>query len=99
MGAPLFFSVFVISIKDKFNVILLEFFLNEWVTIYDFVIKIMTVLIQPIEIINNTVYPKIAKEKKYEFMKKITKYTLFIDFISYLLSGFLSFVIDFVNCQ
>lgn len=98
-SAPLFFSVFVISIKDKFNVIFVGIFLGmNGVAIYDFGIKIMTVLIQPIEIISNTVYPKIAKEKNMDFMKKITKYTfVLLFFLVAFFEVFLSYIVDFVG--
>lgn len=73
---PLFLSSIVISVKDRLNIVFIGSSLGmAQVAIYDLGIKIMSFFIQPIDIINSTIYPKVAKEKNMDFVKKVTKWS------------------------
>jgi len=75
---PLFGSNAVISIKDRFNVIFIGMTLGmKEVAVYDLAIKIMTLFIQPIDILNATIYPKVAKERNMTFVLKFTRLVFF----------------------
>lgn len=98
-SSPLFGSNLIISIKDKFNIILIGATLGmRDVVIYDLSIKIMTLFIQPIQIINTTIYPKIAKERNMKFMLYTTKLTLGLVLgVILLIQPFLSSIINFLG--
>ena len=96
---PLFGSNAVISVKDKFNVIFIGMFLGmREVAIYDLSIKIMTLFIQPIDILNTTIYPKVAKDKNMSFMLKFTKLSfLFVLGAVLFVQPFLHPIINFLG--
>lgn len=78
-SSPLFGSNAIISIKDRFNVIFIGASLGmKEVAIYDLAVKIMGLFMQPIDIVNTTIYPKMAKEKNMRFLLRTTKYTFAI---------------------
>lgn len=68
----LFLTSAVIAIKNKLDVILIGLFISsEMVAVYDFAQKILNILLLPITIINNAVFPKMNREKNRIFLKKI----------------------------
>ncbi|HHA2308627.1 oligosaccharide flippase family protein [Enterobacter hormaechei] len=68
----LFLTSAIIAIKNKLDVILIGVFIsNEAVAIYDFAQKILNILLLPITIINNAVFPKMNREKNKTFLKKL----------------------------
>lgn len=78
-SSPLFGSNAIISVKDRFNVIFIGASLGmKEVAIYDLAVKIMGLFMQPIDIVNTTIYPKMAKEKNIRFLLRTTKYTFAI---------------------
>jgi PST family polysaccharide transporter len=96
---PLFISNIIISVKDKFNVILIGSFLGMHdVAVYDLGIKIMTIFMQPIGIANNAIYPKIAKEQNKAIAKKFIKLcTLAIVCIIIFVQPFLGFILNYLS--
>ncbi len=96
---PLFGSNAIISVKDKFNVIFIGMFLGmKEVAIYDLAVKIMTLFIQPIDILNTTIYPKVAKDKNMAFMLKFTKLSfLFVIGAVLFVQPFLQPIINFLG--
>lgn len=79
---PLFASDAIISVKDRFNYIFLGAFLGmDKVAIYDIGIKILALVMIPISIINNALYPKMSIEKNKILLKKLMTYS----FIFYLI--------------
>ncbi|MCG8483481.1 MAG: oligosaccharide flippase family protein, partial [Clostridia bacterium] len=96
---PLFSSNAIISVKDRMNVIFIGSALgmNE-VTVYDLSIKIMRVVMQPIDIINTTIFPKMGKEKNMKFLLKTTKLTFFL-FCTFILlvQPFLGSIVHFLG--
>jgi polysaccharide biosynthesis protein len=79
---PLFASDAIISVKDRFNYIFLGAFLGmDKVAIYDIGIKILALVMIPISIINNALYPKMSIEKNKTLLKKLMTYS----FIFYLI--------------
>lgn len=63
-ASPLFLTDAVCTIKDKLNYILLGICVNMGdVTIYDFGAKLTNLAIQPLQIINTVIFPKMAREK------------------------------------
>lgn len=98
-SSPLFGSYAIISVKDRFNVIFIGSSLGmKEVAIYDLAIKIMGLFMQPIEIVNSTVYPKIAKEKDMKFVVNVSKY-LFIGILLMIIAiqPLLSPIINFLG--
>jgi PST family polysaccharide transporter len=68
----LFLTSAIIAIKNKLDVILIGAFIsNEAVAIYDFAQKILNLLLLPITIINNAVFPKMNREKNKTFLKRL----------------------------
>lgn len=68
----IFLTSAVITIKNKLDVILIGVFLNsEFVAIYDFSQKILTLALMPINIINSAVFAKMSREKSLAFLKKL----------------------------
>ncbi|MDW8847213.1 oligosaccharide flippase family protein [Erwinia sp. MMLR14_017] len=68
----IFLTSAVITIKNKLDVILIGAFLNsEFVAIYDFSQKILTLALIPINIINSAVFAKMSREKSLNFLKKL----------------------------
>lgn len=96
---PLFASDAIISIKDRFNYIFLGSFLGmDKVAIYDIGIKILNLVIIPISIINNALYPKMSIEKNKKLLKDIMKYSfIFYIMICFLIQPFVPFIIDFLG--
>lgn len=94
---PLFASDAIISVKDRFNYIFLGTFLGmDKVAIYDIGIKILTLVMIPISIINNALYPKMSIEKNKTLLKNLMKYSLIFYFIvCILIQPFIPFIIKF----
>lgn len=68
----LFLTSAIIAIKNKLDVILIGIFISsEAVAIYDFAQKILNLLLLPITIINNAVFPKMNREKNKTFLKRL----------------------------
>lgn len=68
----LFLTSAVIAIKNKLDVIFIGLFISsEMVAIYDFAQKILNILLLPISIINNAVFPRMNREKSSSLLKKI----------------------------
>ncbi|MBC9797455.1 oligosaccharide flippase family protein [Sinomicrobium weinanense] len=81
-SSTLFASNIIISVKDRFNVFFIGIFLGMHdVAVYDLGVKIMTLIMKPIEIINASIYPQISRTKDMNFVKKIIKYTFLGCFI------------------
>lgn len=60
----LFLTSAIIAIKNKLDVILIGAFISsEMVAIYDFAQKILNILLLPITIINNAIFPRMNREK------------------------------------
>lgn len=90
-STPIFGSNAVISVKDKFNVL----FIGSWlgmneVAIYDLATKIMGLFMQPIDTVNTAIYPKMAKSKDWNYLRKTTMLTFFI--ILFLVIAFQPFI-------
>lgn len=96
---PLFGSNLVISIKDRFSVIFIGAFLGmREVAIFDLGIKIMNLLIQPVEIINRTIYPRVSINEDKLLALKIAKYSFWASLILILIiQPFLPYIIDFLS--
>lgn len=96
---PLFASDAIISVKDRFNYIFLGAFLGmDKVAIYDIGIKILALVMIPISIINNALYPKMSIEKNKKLLKDIMKYSfIFYIMICFLIQPFVPFIIDFLG--
>ena len=96
---PLFASNVIISIKDRFNIVFIGMFIGmHGVLIYDIGVKIMALLMQPISIVNNAIYPKVAIEKNMNIVKKTMKYSFFIMLVGILiLQPFISDIIELIN--
>lgn len=74
---PLFASDIIISVKDRFNVILIGTVLGmQEVAIYDLGMKIVNVLIKPLDILNTVIFPGISKDKNLHFLHKVIKISL-----------------------
>ncbi|MEM7487056.1 MAG: oligosaccharide flippase family protein, partial [Bacteroidota bacterium] len=66
----LFASALVISIKDRFNIFIVGYFLGmQEVAIYDIGMKLVSLIMQPIESVNGAIFPKVAKELNMDFVK------------------------------
>ena len=72
-SSPLFGSNAIISVKDRFNVIFIGSSLGmKEVVIYDLAVKVMNIFIQPVDLINTAIYPKMAKDRNMKFLLKAT---------------------------
>ena len=78
----LFVSSLVLSVKDRFNVFIVGYFLGmQEVALYDITIKLIGLITRPVEAINEAIYPKIAQELNMNFVKKVALYTLLLVFV------------------
>ena len=95
----LFASTFVISIKDRFNVFIVGYFLGmQEVALYDISIKLISFITQPIEAINGAIYPKVAKDLNMGFVKKIAFYSFLFVLVMVLVTQiFLTDIFHFLN--
>lgn len=98
-SSPLFGSNAIISVKDRLNIVFIGSFLGmKEVAIYDLAVKIMTLFMQPVDIINTAVYPKISKDHNTQFLLRITRLTFILILIAVLLiQPFLTPIIDFLS--
>lgn len=96
---PLFASDAIISIKDRFNYIFLGAFLGmDKVVLYDIGIKILNLVMIPISIINNALYPKMSIEKNKKLLRDIMKYSFILYIIiCILIQPIIPFIIDFIG--
>lgn len=96
---PIFLSYAIIAIKDRFNVIFLATSMGlVEVAIYDMAVKIMSLVMQPIDIINTAIYPKVSRTKNMNYMMKVTRLTFIAVLIGVLvLQVVLSDVIGFID--
>ncbi len=96
---PLFGSNLIISVKDKFNIIFIGSILGmREVAIYDIAIKIMKLFIQPLDIINRTIYPRVAVEKNTGLALKTAKFSFIVMLvIIIIIQPFLPFIIDLLS--
>jgi PST family polysaccharide transporter len=96
---PLFGANIIISVKDRFNIIFLGSFLGmREVAIYDLSIQIMKLFMTPIDIINSTIFPKVAKEKNMQLMLKTTRLTfIVICALILLFQPFIPIVVNFLG--
>ncbi len=96
---PLFGSNAIISIKDRFNIIFIGAFLGmKEVAIYDLAVKIMSLFMQPIDIINTAIYPKMAREKDMKFLIRATKFSfVFILVLVFVIQLFIPSIIEFLG--
>jgi O-antigen/teichoic acid export membrane protein len=77
-GFVLFLTNAVMVFKDKTNILLIGSFIGTGaVSEFDLAIKIKDLLLMPITLLNQAVYPKISKERNMKFMMRILK-VLFI---------------------
>ncbi|MEP2060001.1 MAG: ATP-grasp fold amidoligase family protein [Maribacter litoralis] len=97
----LFASTFVISIKDRFNVFIVGYFLGmSEVALYDISIKLISFITQPIEAINGAIYPKVAKDLNMSFVKKVAFYSfLFVLLMVLITQFFLNDIFHFLNVK
>lgn len=95
----LFASDIVISLKDKLNVFFIGLFLGmKDVAIYDLGMKIVGLILQLVNIVNNAIYPKVAVQKDMNFVKKITKYTFYVVcFFVFILQIFINNILHLFN--
>ncbi|WP_375711013.1 hypothetical protein I5P57_01687 [Escherichia coli] len=78
----LFLTSAIIAIKNKLDVILIGAFISsEMVAIYDFAQKILNILLLPITIINNAIFPRMNREKNKLFLKKIILISFGLTFV------------------
>lgn len=96
---PILLSYIIITVKDRFNVIFLALGIGVGeVAIYDLAVKIMKLVIQPIEIINTAIYPKVSRDKNMNYMLKVSKLTFYIVIGGvFVLQLFLPFIIDLID--
>ncbi len=93
---PLFLSDIIISIKDKSNIIFINFTLGvSAVSIYETGTKFLNLILMPINIINTAIYPKMAKEKNISYLKKIIKLTFCV--VLFLVVLIFIFISDFMS--
>lgn len=79
LNFSLFLSELIISVKDRFGIILIGRFLGmSEVAIYDFGIKIAGLFIALIGVINTAVFPKMAIEKNKNLLKVVIKYSFLL---------------------
>jgi PST family polysaccharide transporter len=85
-GSILFLSSAVLAIKDKANILLIGNILGTaGVSEFDLAVKIKDVLSIPINLMNQSIYPKVSRDKNMMFTIKITKIITIIMFIICLL--------------
>ncbi len=96
---PLFLSDIVISIKDRFSIIFIGHFLGMGeVAIYDFGVKIMSIFMALIGVVNNAVFPKMSIERDRLFLKRLMKYSFIFCSVSVLfVIILLPYILGFVN--
>lgn len=96
---PLFGSNLIISIKDKFNIFIIGYLLGmQEVAIYDLGIKMMGLIMQPINIINDAIYPKVARDKNMNFVKKVAFFSFIVIVLGVIIiQSSLTFIIDFLS--
>jgi PST family polysaccharide transporter len=69
----------VMTFKDKTNILLIGTFIGTGaVAEFDLALKIKDLLFIPIDLLNQTIYPKIAREKNMAFMLKILRIALIV---------------------
>tara|TARA_R110002050_G_scaffold133268_3_gene255774 strand:+ start:4219 stop:6432 length:2214 start_codon:yes stop_codon:yes gene_type:complete len=97
----LFASTFVISIKDRFNVFIVGYFLGmQEVALYDISIKLISFITQPIEAINGAIYPKVAKDLNMGFVKKVAFYSFLLVLSMVVVTQFfLTEIFHFLNIE
>jgi PST family polysaccharide transporter len=85
-GLPFFFSRVVSVFSEKTTIVIIGLFfgLSE-VAYYDLATKIASLGKLPFSLINQTVYPRIAKTKDMIFAKKIIIFSLFLSIFIYIL--------------
>ncbi len=85
-STPFFFSSLATIINSETNTILIGSFLSLIeVSYYDISKKILSLLIIPFTLINQTVYPSIASSKNMLIVKKLIKISLLISSLFYIL--------------
>jgi len=85
-STPFFFSSLATIINSETNTILIGSFLSLIeVSYYDISKKILSILIIPFTLINQTVYPSIASSKNMLIVKKLIKISLLISSLFYIL--------------
>lgn len=98
---PLFLSDIIISVKDRFNVIFIGYFLgmNE-VAVYDLGIKLVGLFMAFINVINNAVFPKMSIEKNKNLLKKVMKFSFLFCFISVvMIEPLIPFIVKIVSAD
>lgn len=98
---PLFLSDIIISVKDRFNVIFIGYFLgmNE-VAVYDLGIKLVGLFMVFINVINNAVFPKMSIEKNKNLLKKVMKFSFLFCFISVvMIEPLVPFIVKIVSAD
>lgn len=96
---PILLSNVIIAVKDKFNIIFLATGMGlKEVAVYDLATKIMKLVMQPIDIVNTTIYPKVSREKNMNYMLKVTKLTFITVVVGVLvLQPFLPYIIQLID--
>ncbi|MEZ8125997.1 oligosaccharide flippase family protein [Vibrio splendidus] len=89
-GFDFFYSNVFVSIKDRFNILIVGYFFpNTYVIVYDLAMKINTVLSIPIGTLNNVSFPKMVREKSVSLLFKLLLacfvYSIFSSFLIFLL--------------
>lgn len=68
---PLFTSMAIISVKDRFNIIFIGIFLgNMQIAMYDLGIKLLGLFSVFVDTVNKVIYPKIARDRDMRFLRK-----------------------------
>lgn len=89
-STPLFLSQLIIAFKDKCNIIFIGLFLTKSdIAIYDIALKLLHLLHLPSLILNDAIYPNMAKKFDWRFVKKILKLLLIITSIGFVTLQFL----------
>lgn len=81
-GFPLFVSFISIQIYANINKLLVGGFLGMAdVSIYDFCEKIISLVRMPVSIIQQTIFPKVSREKNISFVNKVMKIVLLLNML------------------
>lgn len=96
-ATPLFLTNVIGSIKDKWNYFLIGAFVGVGdVAIYDFCMRLMSLLDRPVNIISTALFPKISRERNVKVYKKgLAAITVLITSIVVFVNIFLPYIVSF----
>lgn len=89
-GFDLFYSTFFVSVKDKTSILILGSIIShEIVVIYDFGMKLVSVMAMPIGILNSLIYPKIVRTRSIKLLYRTISILFFYGVLTFFLSIFM----------